>query len=144
MAGDRRHARTGRRGVGARRYPGTILLLVMVGAFAAPRLLPTPLFSGHQAAGAEDKAAPGDQKTSAKAKAAGKPKAAAPGDELEHKRYRNPYWELDLVRARNAQGAQVLRGKTGIVIHSRIVHTWSASPAAMAGDRCRTRPCSSR
>jgi len=35
VAGDRRRAQTGRRGVGARRYPGTILLLVMVGAPAA-------------------------------------------------------------------------------------------------------------
>ncbi len=71
--------------------------------------------AGDKVAG-KDKTAPAADKVSAKVKAPAASKAAAKAkpaaaDELDHKRFRNHYWELDLVMARNANGERVLRGK---------------------------------
>jgi hypothetical protein len=61
----------------------------------------------------KDKAPPASDKPAERAKAAVAKPAPKPrsGDEIEHKRYRNPNWELDLVLARNARGERVLRGQ---------------------------------
>ena len=51
-------------------------------------------------------------------------------------------WSASIGRVVGALNGTVRQAdrRAGIVIHSRIVQTWSARPAAIAGDRCRTRP----